>query len=144
MARTEDSHVAKQASQALPSGQGPAPESTDATLPEAYPAVVVRDESPAQVIASCTALGSANTTRPILPQDPRRRRAVILAVDNDVYLAGSLELAQAAEGGTASTLTFYLPKSIPLPVMSKGALFASATTTATASRISVLVEKDDD
>lgn len=139
MARTEDSHVAKLAETA-PAGI-PDPGGTE--LPGTYAVVPVRDESPAQFIASCASLSTANPVRMILPQDPRRRRAVVLAVDNDVYLASTLELAQAAEGAATSSVTFYLPKGTPLPVTGKGALWASATTTATGSRVSVLVEKDD-
>lgn len=142
MARTEDSHVAKLASigvEPTPSLVDPA----DTDLPETVPVVSVRAEAPAQTIANVAVLNASNTVRPVLPQDPRRRRAVIIAVDNDVYLASSLEVAQAAEGTASSTLAFYLPKSLVLTIESKGALWASATTTATASRVSVMVEKDD-
>ncbi len=143
MARTEDSHLAKQASQALPSGDGPASENYDATLPEAYPPVSVRNESPAIGIGQCVSLSSAESVKPVLPQDPHRRHALLLAVDNDVWIAGSKEVAQAAEGSTAGSFAFYLPKGVPVPVINKGAWWAAATTTASVSRISVMVDKDD-
>lgn len=139
MARTEDSHLAKKAS---------VPQATtdpvDVALPEQFPVIPVRDESPAQATARCVSLSSANPVRPLLPQDPKRRRAVVLAVDNDVYIASSLELAQAVEGGTTGADAFYLPKSVPVPVTAKSAFWVACTTTSTTSRVSVLVEKDDE
>ena len=140
--RVEDSHSAKVAQPA--EGGGEAVDPVDVALPETFVPISVRDESPALGSAHCVALSSNNTVRPVLPQDPRRRRAVLLAVDNDVYLASSLETAQAAEGATTSTFAFYLPKSIPVPITSKAAFWAAASTTASTSRVSVLVEKDDD
>ncbi len=137
--RTEDSHLAKLGATAQQGTADPA----DEALPEAFPVIGVRDESPAQATARCVSLSANNPVRPLLPQDPRRRRAVILAVDNDVYVASSLELAQAVEGSTTASDAFYLSKGIPLPVTAKAALWVAATTTATASRVSVLVEKDD-
>lgn len=141
MARTEDSHLAMQAA-------APAPaevvDPVDVALPETYIPISVRDESPALGSAHCVTLSANNPVRPVLPQDPRRRRALLLAVDNDVYIGSSLEVAQAAEGGTTSGAAFYLPKSIPVPVTSKAAFWAAATTTSSSSRVSVLVEKDDD
>lgn|SRR5487761_250237 len=141
MARTEDSHVAKlSASQAAVPVTDPA----ETALPEPFPALPVRDESPALGSAHSISLSSANPVKLALPQDPRRRRAVLLAVDNDVYVASSLENAQAAEGVTTSSMAFYLPKSVPLPVTTKAALWVSATTTGSSSRVSVLAEKDDE
>src|SRR5487761_457217 len=132
MARTEDSHVAKlSASQAAVPVTDPA----ETALPEPFPALGS---------AHSISLSSANPVKLALPQDPRRRRAVLLAVDNDVYVASSLENAQAAEGVTTSSMAFYLPKSVPLPVTTKAALWVSATTTGSSSRVSVLAEKDDE
>jgi hypothetical protein len=141
MATTNDSHLAKMA-QAADIDSGTA--GSDDALPEPFPAVSVRDESPAQAIARCVTLSANNPTLALLPQDPRRRRAVILAVDNAVYVASSLETAQAAEGSTTATHAFYLPTAVPIPVHSRGALWCSATTTSSQSRVSVLVEKDDE
>jgi hypothetical protein len=142
MARTEDSHLAK-LEQSVPA-QLPVTDPVDTALPEPFPAIPVRDESPALGSAHAISLSAANPVKLALPQDPRRRRAVLLAVDNDVYVASSLENAQAAEGVTTSSAAFYLPKNVPLVVTTKAALWISATTTASASRVSVLAEKDDE
>lgn len=147
MPRSDDSHLAKQAETAqlgeLPGHLALADPVTDA-LPEPLVAVPVRNETPAQGNARGVVLSAANPVLLLLPQDPRRRSAVLVAVDNDVYLASSLELAQAAQGSAASTQAFYLPAGVAIPVVNKSALYAAATTTATASRISVLISKDDE
>jgi len=142
MARTEDSHVAKLASQYAPVDDGPLDE-VDVSLPEMFPVVSVRNESPAIGIGQCVSLSSAEPVKQVLPQDPTRRHALLLAVDNDVWIAGSKEVAQAAEGSTAGSFAFYLPKGVPVPIINKSVWYAAATTTATVSRISVMVDKDD-
>jgi hypothetical protein len=126
MATTSDSHLAKMGA---PQGTASAVDPADTALPEPFAPLPVRNESPALVITSVTSLSANNPTRLILPQDPRRRSALVLAVDNPVYLASSLEVAQAAEGSSTSTLAFYLPVGVPIPVASKGAVWAAATTT---------------
>lgn len=142
MARTEDSHLS---AIAHATAGADATDPVDTALPEAFPVIPVRDESPALGTARCVGLSAANPVRPLLPQDPRRRRAVVLAVDSDVYVAGSLELAQAVEGQTTASDAFYLPKGLPgIVITAKAAFWVAATTTATASRVSVLVEKDDE
>jgi hypothetical protein len=138
--RTEDSHVAKLAQAPAPQG---VTDPVEAALPEPFPAIPVRNESPAVGIGQCVSLSAAESVKPVLPQDPRRRHALLLSVDNDVWIAGSLEVAQAAEGSTAGSFAFYLPKGVPVPIINKGAWWAAATTTATVSRISVMVDKDD-
>jgi len=142
MATTNDSHVAKLAGQA--GGTAAADHGYDDSLPEVYPVLSVRNESPALATARCVKLGTNNTTALLLPQDPRRRSALVLAIDNDVYVASSLELAQAVEGATTGSDAFYLSKGVPLPVTSKAALWVACTTTGSSSRVSVLVEKDDE
>jgi hypothetical protein len=144
MARTEDSHLAKQASQALPGGDGPAPEAADSALPEPYPAVIVRNETPALGIARCVRLSSANPVLPLLPQDPRRRHALVLAVDNDVYICTSPDLAWECQDSTTASDGFYLPKGVAVAVINKAAHWAACTTTGSASRISVLINQDDE
>jgi hypothetical protein len=148
MARTEDSHVAKLESQALPSGDGPAPEVADATIPEAYPAVVVRDEPPALATWRSIALSTNNPIRPLLPQDPKRRSAVVLA-DAKVVICSSLEAADFANANTSTSdiQGFYLPSGVPVPVHSKAACWVTYTTTDAPSgttHVSVLIERDDD
>ena len=141
--RTEDSHLAKQAEadMRLPA---PAVDPVDQALPEKFPVISVRDEAPALGTARCVTLSAANPVVQILTQDPRRRRAIVLAVDNDVYLARSQELAQAVQGITTGTDAFYLPAGIGIPVDFKASLWAACTTTATSSRVSVLIAKDDE
>lgn len=142
MPTTHDSHLAKLEHVAQQDG-GPV-DPVDVALPEPFVAIPVRDEAPALAVARCVNLGSANPVRLLLPQDPRRRRAVVLAIDNDVYVASSLELAQAVEGAATGSDAFYLSKGVPLPVTTKAALWVACTTTGSASRVSVLVEKDDE
>lgn len=139
MATTHDSHMVKMA--AAPTS-GPT-EEVDQALPEVYPVVSVRNESPAIGIGQCISLSTAESVKLILPQDPRRRHALLLAVDNDVWIAGSREVAQLAEGSTAGSFAFYLPKGVPVPIINKGAWWVAATTTASVSRISVMVDRDD-
>jgi len=103
----------------------------------------VKITSPALGYAQCNLLGNANQTMLILPQDPLRRNALVLAVDNDVYLCSSKETAQAAAGVTSSSAGFYLPKSILMAVPSKGAVWAAVTTTSQTSRVSVFVARDE-
>ncbi len=107
---------------------------------------MVRNESRgASVSARCVSAvdGRASRSSRYCRRTPRRRHALLLAVDNDVWIAGSKEVAQAAEGSTAGSFAFYLPKGVPVPIINKGAWWAAATTTATVSRISVMVDKDD-
>lgn len=143
MARTEDSHAAKLASQDRVDVINTVDE-VDTALPEPGPVVSVRDESPAQGIGRCISLSANNPVLPLLPQDPRRRHALVLAVDNDVWISDTLEGAQAAEGSTSGSFAFYLPKAIAIPVVNKGAWWAAATTTGSVSRISVMTDKDDE
>jgi len=142
--RTEDSLTAKQAEVTAQQGQGAAVDPVEMAIPEPLVSVPVRNESPAQAIARCVTLSAANPVLLLLPQDPRRRRAMVLAVDNDVYVASSKELGQAVQGGALASDAFYLPKGVPVPVTARAALWAACTTTAAASRISLLVEKDDE
>lgn len=103
----------------------------------------IKITSPALGYAQSVLLGQNNPTMLILPQDPLRRNALILAVDNDVYLCSSKETAQAASGTTTSAAGFYLPKSILMAVPSKGAVWAACTTTGSNSRISIFVSRDE-
>lgn len=146
MARTEDSHLAKQQEMAgAPPGELPGASSGDSMLPDKYPPVSVRDISPALSVARCVGLSAANPVLPALPQDPRRRRAVLLAVDADVWVSSSKDIASGLAALTAGADAFYLPKGVPLVAVSRGALYAAYTTlVAGVSRVSVLVERDDD
>lgn len=88
----------------------------------------------------------------LLPQDPNRRRAVITALDEAVVLCGTKELAQdprnasTAAGLPAAGYVLIPPGTAggaPLVTESRGALWVAATS-ATAGRVSVVVEKFDE
>jgi hypothetical protein len=110
--------------------------------------LATRSDMPEESIPRTLTLSAANPYLAALPRDMRRRRAVLIPVDNDVILCETKELAQAVAtlvaGGTAATALatgFYLPKGTPLPIESRDWMFAAATTTASTSRVSVLVER---
>lgn len=151
MARTEDSYLAKQAEAAQMPGPGQLPDPVEMALPEPVGAIPVRDEAPAQGTGRTQGLSANRPVLPLLPQDPRRRRAVILAVEKPAVVCQSLELAQAANGqpNTASIEGFYLPVGVPLVLVNKAAWWVTYTSTdapgaGATSHVSVLVEKDDE
>lgn len=145
MARTEDSHLAKQQEMAREPQDQAAGDPGDSQLPGPYPPVTVRDVSPALAVARAVSLSAVNPMLPVLPQDPRRRRAVLLAVDADVWLSASKDIASGLGAVTAGADAFYLPKGIPMAVTARAALYAAYTTLVSGvSRVSILVEKDDD
>jgi hypothetical protein len=150
MARTEDSYTAKQAEITGQQAQGTA-DPVDMALPEPLVAVPVREESPAQAIPRTVGLSANRPVLPLLPQDPRRRRAVVLAVEKPAVLCSSPDLAAAASAlpNTGSIEGFYLPVNVPVPIMAKGAFWVTYTTTdapgaGAVNHVSVLVEKDDE
>jgi hypothetical protein len=106
--------------------------------------VPIRDEPPALGIGAVVLLTPADPVQLLLPQDPRRRTAIVLAIDNDVYLATSKELAQAAVGTVSSPIAGYLPAGIAVPIGNRAAWYAAATTTASPTRITVLISKDEE
>jgi hypothetical protein len=102
---------------------------------------VAVDVLPAAIgTARTITLGVSNPALPILPMDSTRRSAVIIAVDNDVYLSADpgQAVTAAASGGATAEGVFYLPAGIALPWDSTSLLWAGATTTATTTRISVI------
>lgn len=144
MPRTEDSLTAKQAEVTAQQGAGPAFDPVEMAIPEPLVAVPVRDEPPDQGNGGVVVLSAANPVLQILPQDPRRRSAVILAVDNDVYISQNRDVASFAQGTNTGTQAAYLPAGIAVPISSRNSWYAAATTTATGSRVTVLVFKDDE
>jgi hypothetical protein len=144
VARTDDSYLAKQAEAAQLPGQAGLFDPVEMAIPEPLVAVPVRDEAPAQGNGGVVVLSAANPVLQLLPQDPRRRLAVVLAVDNDVYLSHSRDLAAFAQGANTGTQAAYLPAGIGIPIHSKNAWYVAATTVATSSRVTVLVFKDDE
>ena len=144
MPRTEDSLTAKQAEVTALQGQASAFDPVETAIPEPFASVPVRDEATAQGTGAVIVLSAANPVLQLLPQDPRRRMAVVLAVDNDVYLSHSKDIAAFAQGATTGTQAAYLPAGIGIPIRSKNAWYAAATNLATSSRVTVFVFKDDE
>jgi hypothetical protein len=90
--------------------------------------------------ARTVTLSAANLALPVLPRDTTRRSAVILAVDNDVYLSNDpgQAMTAASSGGATAQGVFYLPKGIGVPWQNTDQLWAAVTTTGTVSRVSVM------
>jgi hypothetical protein len=84
-----------------------------------------------------------NGFRQLLPQDPNRQSAVILAIDADIILCDNKDLASGPDNQTALPIAFptgfYLSKGIPLPTRNRGLVWAVNTSNAT-NRVSVLTE----
>lgn len=117
-------------------------------MPEVHFTVNTRSDMPEECIPRTMVLSATNPYLAILPRDMRRRRAVIVPIDNDVVLAESKELAQAVAtsvtgGAAATTLStgMYVPKSTVITLESRSWMFAAISTTASTSRVSVLVER---
>jgi len=148
--RTEDSHIAKQAEIAA-RDPAPIPDPDASAIPEPFPVIAVRDEAPAQGIPRTVGLSANRPVLPLLPQDPRRRRAVIIAVEKPAVICPSVDLAVAVNGAanTGSIEGFYLPVNVPIVWTSKSAEWVTFTTTdapgaGATNHVSVLVEKDDE
>jgi hypothetical protein len=105
--------------------------------------VSVRMDAPEIGYPQSISLSSTNQYGLLLPQDPLRRNALVLAVDNDIYLCATKEAAQAVAGGSTSSGVFYLPKTILMAVPSKSQVWAACTTTSGNSRVSVFVSRDE-
>lgn len=122
--------------------------SVPADVDEPAYVVPVRPSVPEECVPRTLLLGANNPYLPVLPRDMRRRRVILIAVDNDVVLCETKELAQAvatlvAGGTTAAALTTggYLPKGIPVPLESRSWMYVAATTTASTSRVTVIAER---
>ncbi len=99
-------------------------------------------EAPNLSGVSTVLLTPANPTARLLPRDVHRRSAVILAIDNDVYVTTDPGMAINVAGTATATGPFYLPAGIAIPVDSQAEFWAAATTMATNSRVSVLVNRE--
>lgn len=89
---------------------------------------------------------AASDARLLLPQDPSRRLAQVLALDNDVVICTSKELAQNSDNqasGVPFPRGFYLPKGTILPVYNQAALYVANTSTSATTRVSIAVEADE-
>lgn len=104
--------------------------------------VPVRDNLPDLGTARVVTLSAANPVLPVLPQDPHRRSAILIAVDNDVYLSSAKDDVQAVAGTASGVLAGYFPAGIAIPIMNRAAWWAGATTLVGNSRVTVIVSKD--
>jgi hypothetical protein len=105
-------------------------------------AVRTAAEAPNLSGVSTVLLTAAQPVRRLLPRDENRRSAVVLAVDNDVYVTTDPGMAINVAGAATNTGPFYLPAGIAIPIDSQAEFYAACTTTATSSRISVLVNRE--
>jgi hypothetical protein len=150
MSTASDSHLAKLESNAAKEAQHLEDLRETQQLPEVEETatgtflVSVRNETPALGMAYCVTLSSTNEYLQLVPRDPSRRNAVVLPVDNDVYICSSREVAAQVAGSTTSTLGSYFPKGIAVPIDSRSPYWVACTTTASTSRVSVLVSKDSE
>jgi hypothetical protein len=111
----------------------------------------IKDYTPVRVdvispeITSAQTLVIANTgmSQQILGNDPNRKRAVILTLDEPVVLATSRANADDARNSVNAAglgaSGFVLPVSVPVEIKSRGPLWIAATSS-TATRVSVLSE----
>jgi hypothetical protein len=79
----------------------------------------------------------------VLPQEPLRARAVILAIDNDIILCETKDLATNGNNIVATPPQpqgFYLSKGVSLEIKSNGLCYAVNTAT-TNTRVSVMIER---
>lgn len=108
---------------------------------DGYTAIRVRSESPDIVNAYMVILNAGAPQ--VLPRDIGRQRAVILAVDQDIWLSHSQGTASGfANSATALGSAFYLPVGVPIPCDSTGQLFGVPTNTGASCRVSVLVTRN--
>lgn len=116
----------------------------DSPAAETYD-IYVKVDSPEQVGAYTVVLSSMNPNQLLLPKDPCRKRAVVVAVDGPVVLSGSLEESQ--DPRNASTATglaasgFVLPQGLPGLVVEDEAPLWVSLVGDTALRVSVIVER---
>jgi len=114
-------------------------------IEHAYEPLPVRHVSPDGMPVYYTVVLTANQpVETLLGNDPDRVVAEIVAIDNPVVIAESQAKAQSPANLTANVPApqgMLLPVNVRLTVIHTRECFVSATTTATASRVSVLVTK---
>jgi hypothetical protein len=88
-------------------------------------------------------LSSVNSNQLLLPRDYDRREAVLLAVDNPVYITTTEGLSVDVAGQSSLvTNAYWLPVGIRVTISNTAPHWVAATTTASNSRVSVLISKD--
>lgn len=110
--------------------------------PNGYEAVRVRIDEPDLGTARTFTLSASNPVALILPRDEFRREALLLAVDNDIWLSYNKGAADDLAGTSGAGVAGYLPAGIAIPIHCKAPMWASPTTTATSSRVTVIVARD--
>ena len=111
----------------------------------AYRAVKVADEMPEDASAHTFVVSDASGIQRLLGQDMLRRRAVVLTLDQPVVIATGLAEASDSNNPAAGTAAvsasgFVLPINVPLVLETRHEIWVTPTS-ATATRVSVLVEK---
>jgi hypothetical protein len=137
---TNDSHLAKMASNEAMQPQLPEVEDY---VEDTFLIPVRQDSADLTTYFTAVAATGTNPVLLLLPRDPMRFRATIMAIDEPVVLANTKDLATNAANAVTNVPNptgFYLPVSIPVVIMSKGPCYVAATS-ATPTRISVAVEK---
>lgn len=97
-----------------------------------------------KIICSTVVLSSVQPTAILLPRDPEREAADILAVDNAVVIAATQAQAGAAQNTVTDTPQpsgAWIPVGTRYTIRATGVVWAGITTTATNSRVSVVVYK---
>lgn len=92
--------------------------------------------------AQSVLLSTTAPVRRLLPRDEHRRSAVVMAVDNDVYITSDEGMAWNIQGAATNNGGFYLPKLTQLTVPSTAELWVAATTVASTTRVSVLINRE--
>ena len=107
-----------------------------------YTAIRVRAEAPDTGVVRTITLTAAYPVARLLPADPGRRSAVILAIDADVYVSASQDLLNGAYNTTTATQVGYFPAGIALPIDNQAEYWVAATTTSTSTRVTVITSRD--
>lgn len=111
--------------------------------PPSMHAVPVRTQRAEETIYRTTVV-TAGGIRQLLPQDPGRYRATIMSIDQDVVLCNSKDQASNPDNLVANVPQpqgTYWFKGIPIVIESKGLCWVANTSAASATRVSVVIER---
>jgi hypothetical protein len=118
------------------------------TVPGTGPVPVqgsVRSERPRDAVWR-TMVFQAGQARQLLPQEPQRYRAVIIAVDQPVIICMNKDLATAPDNQftvEGFPTGFWLPAGIAIVVESRALAWAVNPSQAAAAHVSVLIERHE-
>jgi hypothetical protein len=112
---------------------------------EARPAPSGRSQERYRAVYTTVQLTASDPVQDILPEDPDRVEAYVIALDNDIVIGTRNQVS--AEQNTAAGVPYpigaFIPAKttggslIPFPVKDCNAVYAGVTTTASNSRVSV-------